>query len=107
MDWGLLFFPAWLGLAALAYFLFIRSKNAAFKKRYYKPFVVLVGIAFAAFSVSVSPGAPRYMIIGSVALITLLNLRAYTFCEACGSTVGSGWIARAKECPACGAEMKG
>lgn len=91
----------WVVLAILGSF-FHLSRNAVLKRRYCRPYVVLIGAVFLGFIVS-DWGIAGAVLGGSlVALMTYLNIKNVSFCD-CGETVW-GQVFRWRECcPECGA----
>jgi hypothetical protein len=103
VDARFAFFAAWGAPAAFGYFVFVRGRNAGLKRRPYRPFVVFVSALFVAFYLLTGPAGARAPMIAAVVAIMILNLFAFTFCDACGAMPRRAWLDRADKCPACGA----
>src|SRR5438093_13298734 len=88
-PWFLAFFIGWIGLGIAGFFLFYVSKNAAFKRRFFPWYIIIVGLIFAAIPVASGQTAALFMVIPAVALISFMNIRLTKFCDACGRTVVS------------------
>ena len=101
------FLIAWPAFAVAAYFLFVRSRNAAFKRKYFAPFVILSLAVFYSYIVATAPRLWTTLVfLPFVALIAFQNIRAIKFCDSCGCTYNTGWSGGAERCPGCGAEVK-
>ena len=101
------FFVIWvsLGIASTAFFLL--SRNAQLKRKVWRPLVIGVGALFVLFLMIL--GIPTSFLIFFVAIIvaiTVMNLRAVKFCDACGKTLmHQGFFSPPKFCPKCGAPL--
>ena len=97
-----------LGGTAAIFFHF--SKNAQLKRRLWPPYIIGIGLLFLGVVSLMSRRAAgdfSLVAIPMVVVITLLNLRAVRFCDACGKTIyNAGIFSRAEFCPNCGAKLK-
>jgi len=104
-------FPVFIGLwAALGLFsagFFFLNRNASLKRKVWPPFVAAVALLFAGFAWAL--GVPEqlfYFLVPATVLITVLNLRAVQFCDACGSTVmNQNPFMKPEFCSKCGAKL--
>jgi hypothetical protein len=94
-----------LGLVSAGFFLF--SKSARLKRLLWPPCVVAAGLLFIAFGVAMGEERDALLLmVPAVVAITLLNLRAVKFCDACGTTiVNRNPLARPEFCSKCGARL--
>jgi hypothetical protein len=100
------FFILWLALGMGSAAFFFLSKNAALKRRVWPPFIIVTGLIFGGFVWATSPHVPWFFYLAIVA-ITLLNLRAVRFCDACGKTnQSSNPFSSVKFCSKCGAKLQ-
>ena len=106
MTLSQLFAVVWVSMGVGAYFLFIRSRNAALKRRYYAPYILISSTLFLAY---VAATAEHWRVVAFalpfIVLITYINLRSIKFCGACGRTYNNGWFGKVRRCPNCDAEI--
>lgn len=88
---------------------FLASRNAAAKRRWWKPYVVGSGVLFMSVWVLWGFSARLLAIAFPVAaLFTWANLGALEFCDACGATALRRLHAReTRRCARCGAPLTG
>jgi hypothetical protein len=108
-----LFLATWIVLLAVSFGVFYFGRNAALKRKWFPPFVMLVGILFVAFVAAINFTARQgqlswdmivFAACGSV-LFTYLNLKLTKFCDHCGVTVVPQMVRLPKFCPRCGASQ--
>jgi len=110
VTWDLVvvaFFIIWIVLGIGSSLFFWRIRNAALKRRVWPWYIWGTGGIFAAFTAYLmrTPWILAF-VLPAVAVIAWLNVRATVFCDACGRTLwNQGFIARAKYCARCGAEL--
>jgi hypothetical protein len=99
-----IFIAVWVFLALLSAVFFV-NRNAQFKRKAWPPVAVLVGVLLAGCG---WVGGASLLFAGSAALvITLVSLRRFAFCDACGRTIDTKWpFPSVTLCPKCGAELK-
>jgi hypothetical protein len=86
-------------LASAGFLLFHLSDNARFKRRYFRPFVVLMGAATV--GISARDGL-WWLGLPLVALLAYRQIKTTRFCDSCGAT---SW-AHARFCANCGARLE-
>ena len=82
-------------------------RDAAFKRRYFRWYLVLGAALFLVFMLVV--GAPVQFLalaLPMLALITYLNLRMTRFCDSCGRTAYGPFFAAPRFCPHCGSPLR-
>ncbi|MCH9827845.1 MAG: hypothetical protein K0U79_08880 [Gammaproteobacteria bacterium] len=93
-----------VGFAAFFYF----NRNAALKRRVLTPCLTAQGLLFLGFAVYL--GTPKQFLliaVPGVFLITLINIRAIRFCDACGRTLhNQSLFSPPKFCSKCGASLQ-
>lgn len=102
-----IFVGVWVVLGIFSYGVFFVGKNAALKRKYWPPFVIVTGALFIAFAYSMGfGGSSLYVMVPAVALISFLNIRNTRFCDACGQTVVSqNFLVKQEFCSKCGANL--
>lgn len=100
------FFGTWVVLGILSFYLFFIRDDYGFKVKYFK-FVILVGILFLGFVTAMGIPLQVFIImVPSVALITLLNIKFTRFCKDCGKTIINNVpFAKIEFCPKCGSKL--
>ncbi len=113
------FAGTWIILGAISAVVFYFGRNVAFKRRWFAPFVILVGILFVGFSTAIYATLPRKagqfavwqelaLIVPLTIVFTYLNLKLTRFCDACGATVFPRHLfGRSRFCPSCGVSLDG
>ncbi len=103
-----IFFVVWVGLGLFSACFFFLNKNAPLKRKVWPRFMILTGVLFVGFVWSMSGSAQMlFILVPAVTLITLLNLRALHFCDACGATlINQNPLSRPAFCSKCGANLK-
>ena len=106
------FFIIYMTLGAIHDKLFIKSKNLAFKKKYFITGTVILSGFFASFTtyiVFMKIHGDFYIwlfFILVLSLITYLNIRNTKFCESCGSTIRKVFpFERNNYCEICGNKL--
>lgn len=101
------FFVIWVLMGLGVSTFFSLSRNAALKRRVWPYVSVATGLVFVGFAVTMGfPQQGLLLMVPFVALITLLNVRATKFCDACGKTVrDQNLFSPMKFCPKCGAQL--
>ena len=109
-----LFVGTWIVLAIVGFFLFYHNKNAAFKRKCFPRYIVLVGVLFVFFTATLSVVSSGSLwslgilvvIVPAIYLVSYMNLRLTKFCDKCGTTLTNmnGFTAM-KFCSKCGAEL--
>jgi len=101
------FIGVWVVLGVFSAAFFFLSKNAPLKPRVWPPFIVIVGLLFAGFTVAMGAPSQALLIMApAVVLITYLNLRAVQFCNLCAATIMSqNPFAKPAFCSKCGAKL--
>lgn len=105
------FFAAWVSAAIAGYFLFVRGSDAAFKRKWFPWYIVLVGACFAGFvllpehlTVTEFKADPWLFVpLLAIGVICYVNIRVTKFCDHCGSvTFPAGGFTPPKNCSKCG-----
>jgi hypothetical protein len=103
----LVFFAVWalLCLGSAGFFLF--NRNASLKRRVLPPLLIFTGLVFLGFMLLMCfPPEVFTVAVPMIVLITLLNMRAIRFCDACGRTLHSqNPFSAPKFCSKCGAQL--
>lgn len=106
----LVFIP--LGLLGAYFFHF--NRDAAFKKKWFPPYVILVGVVFGSYVaattlISAKAGQgwfPLFIFMPGIAAISYLNIKLTHFCTSCGKThLHQSLFSKAKNCPYCGGKF--
>jgi hypothetical protein len=102
------FVGVWGVLCLFSACFFFLSKNATLKRKVWPPFSVAAAILFVGFAWAMdAPPQMFVIIIPAVALVTLLNLRAMKFCDACGkTTMSQNLMSPPQFCSKCGARFE-
>ena len=96
---------AWI-IAGGAGAFFFWSRNAKLKRRLWPLFAVGGSILFLGFVWWIVPIEVFYVMAPLTALITLINLRVFKFCDECGATSQNIPFQRARFCARCGAPLQ-
>jgi len=97
------FFGVWVALGILSLFFFL-NKDAALKRKVWPAFTIATGILFIGFLWAMGASSPLFVI--AVVIITVLNLRAAKFCDACGKTLMMrNPLSPPQYCAKCGAKL--
>ena len=101
---GLLFWV--LGLAGFC--LFFLVEDAAFKRRWYRPFAILSSTVLVCAVIAMGlPPRLLFLFIPAIVLVSFLNIRSIRFCGRCGMTNGmNGLVGRPRFCAKCGAALE-
>ena len=108
------FVGTWIVLAIVGFFLFYFGKDAAFKRKWFPRYIVLVGVLFVFFVATqsvVSSGSLGSLgilvvIVPAVYLISYMNIRTTKFCNKCGTTlINMNPFSPMKFCSKCGAGL--
>jgi hypothetical protein len=108
------FVGTWIVLGIAGFFLFYFGKDAAFKRKWFPRYIVLVGVLFVFFvatQVVVSSGSLGglgilVVIVPAVFAISYMNIRTTKFCNKCGTTlINMSPFSPMKFCFKCGAEL--
>jgi hypothetical protein len=101
------FFVFWIALGITGFLLFFVNKDVKFKRRYFRWYVILVGVIFIGFACGTDGSWGALAFMGpAVALITYLNIRGTRFCDKCGRTIIDHMpFSRAEYCSRCGAQL--
>jgi hypothetical protein len=97
------FFGVWLALMIVGVWITHLDRNIARKKRLLPVPIVVAGVLFVLATFWMT-GDWRAMgfVIPAAALVTVLIVRQFRVCAACGRIINSGmWIARTQSCPKC------
>lgn len=102
------FFATWIVLALASFYMFFLRRDTAFKRRYWAPWIVTIGVLFLVFMLLT--GFPLSMVLVAVpfvALISFLNIRSVRFCDSCGATVHDWTLPwrRPRHCSRCGSPL--
>jgi hypothetical protein len=101
------FMAFWGALGAVGAYLFYFKRDAEFKRKYFRWYVIFAGIIFLTFPMLT--GFPWFMMVFAcpfVALITYLNIRSTRFCDKCGRTNRAQIpFLRPEHCSKCGAKL--
>ena len=102
------FMAVWVILGIVGFGLFHLNRRAAFKRRYFKWYLILVGVLFLGFMGAAGFPWPVLVIAAlALSLITYMNIRGTQFCSACGRTVVmQAFFSRAEFCSRCGASLR-
>jgi hypothetical protein len=102
-----IFLGTWIVLGILSFYLFFIRNDYEFKIKYYKYFIILVGLLFIGFvSVMGAPFQVYLMMVPAVILISFLNIKFTQFCKSCGKTIINTMpFTKIKFCPKCGKEL--
>ena len=109
-----LFVGTWIVLAIVGFFLFYHNKNAAFKRKYFPRYIVLVGVLFVFFTATLSVVSSGSLwslgilvvIVPAIYLVSYMNLMMTKFCDKCGTTLTNmNPFTQMKFCSKCGAEL--
>jgi predicted RNA-binding Zn-ribbon protein involved in translation (DUF1610 family) len=102
------FTGVWIALGITGVVLFFISKNYRFKKRWFKPYVALVGTLFTAFLYLTGfPVKVFVFVLPALLIISWLNIRNTAFCPSCGRTIiNHNWFSSIRFCASCGADLK-
>jgi hypothetical protein len=106
-------FIFWIALGIIGTILFYFSKNVQFKKKYFRWYIILIGVLFT-FWIGVSEPwlVVLFFILPAVSLISFLNIKYTIFCDNCGRTVynnpwlSNPWFSKVEYCAKCGAKLK-
>jgi hypothetical protein len=96
-----------LGLASFLFFQF--NRNAALKRRVWPPFMIIIGVIFAAFLWHVTNGYSEALLfmVPAIVIISILNIRLTRFCDACGRTLhAQPFCSRPAFCKYCGTKLE-
>ena len=94
-----------VGLAGMGYFHL--SKNAKMKRRLFPWFMVFLGALFLLWA-GLAGWPTRdwksfLFILAGIAIVTIINIRLFTFCNSCGATLtGATPFTKARYCAKCG-----
>lgn len=97
-----------------SFLLFFRGRDAAFKRKWFPRFNVLVGSQFVFFATTLPVLSSRWarglasliVVVPMIILISHINFRFTKFCNICGATIYNlGWPSPARFCPKCGAGL--
>jgi len=108
------FVATWIVLAITGFFLFYYNKDAAFKRKYFPRFIVLIGVLFVFFTSALSVVSTRSLrslsiliiIVPAVYVISYMNLQLIKFCDKCGATLtNTNFLVAMRFCSRCGAEL--
>ncbi len=86
---------------------FLVSKNAAFKKKYFPWYVISIGVIFGlSIIVTGMDFVGLIVFLPAIALITFMNLRMTKFCDSCGKTIiNRALFSKVNYCSNCGAKL--
>jgi hypothetical protein len=103
----IVFMGVWFALGIAGWLLFYVSRNVAFKRRFFVPYILLVGGLFLVLPIANgSPFSIYLILVPAITLISFLNIRSTQFCDACGRTLLSrAFFSRASFCAKCGAKL--
>jgi hypothetical protein len=106
-----LFMVVWVAVGVAGFYLFGVRRDAAFKRRWFRWYIIAAAIAFLAFVlVTVDQGLrPEvlFLVVPAVALIAFLNIWGTRFCASCGRTIYTQWLfSRPRYCSHCGAKLE-
>jgi hypothetical protein len=103
-----IFFGTWIVLGILSFYLFFIRNDYEFKVKYFKFFVILVGILFLGFVTAMGvPPQVFVIMVPAVALITFLNIKFTRFCKNCGKTIINNVpFTKIEFCPKCGSKLQ-
>lgn len=103
-----IFFGTWIVLGILSFYLFFIRNDYEFKIKYYKYFIILVGIFFIGFVTAMGAPPKVYVtMIPAVTLIMFLNIKVTRFCKNCGKTIISHIpFTSINFCPKCGSRLQ-
>src|SRR5262245_56925914 len=97
------FVIVWIILGAVGTGVFILTRDAAFKRKHFPWFAILMGVIFGSFLLIVSRGEHVLFVLPFLALIVFLQIRTISFCDGCGRTIHPpNGFTRAAFCPSCG-----
>jgi len=108
------FILVFIPLGLLGTYVFHFSRDAAFKKKWFPPYVILVGVVFGSYVaatslISAKAGQawfPLFIFIPGIAAISYLNIKLTHFCTSCGKTyLHQSLFTAAKNCPYCGGKF--
>jgi hypothetical protein len=100
-----IFFGTWVALGILGSYLFIIRNDYEFKVKYFKYFVILVGVLFIGFAAAMAPPPEVFLVmVPLVILFTIVNIKCTRFCRNCGKTINAFYFAAF--CPKCGKKLK-
>ena len=102
-----IFMGTWVVLGIISFFVFFISKNAAQKRKLFRPFAIGVGVLFCVFVFLMDAHVQVFLfMVPAVTLITVINLRVTKFCDSCGRTIINNppWSSP-KYCSHCGSEL--
>ncbi len=104
----ILFIITWALFAIIGILLFYKSNNYYFKIKYFKYYIILLGLIFIIFIALFGfPNIVFIYAIPSVALISFLNIKYTNFCHNCGKTViNQIFFSHNNNCPYCGQHIK-
>jgi hypothetical protein len=103
-----IFIGTWIILGVLSSYLFFIRNDYEFKVKYFKYFVILVGILFVGFTAAMgAPPQVYFIMVPAVVLITFLNIRLTRFCKNCGKTIINNMpFTRIDFCAKCGSKLQ-
>lgn len=104
-----IFFGIWFVLGVVSWAFFSLNKNAALKRKVFRPFAIGSGLLFLGFIWSRGESSKPFfwLIVAALVVIVYLNLKAVKFCDACGKTVTSqNPLSPAEFCPQCGSHLE-
>jgi hypothetical protein len=109
------FVVTWIVLGIGGFFLFNLNRDAAFKRKWFPRYMILVGVLFFFFSTTIMALQSRsffaalgilLVVVPATWVISYLNIKLTRFCDACGATLYHyNWFSPMRFCSKCGAEL--
>jgi hypothetical protein len=103
------FMVVWFILGLTSFLFFKFNRNATLKRRVWAPFVIIIGVIFAAFVWHMSGGSLAVLVfmVPVIVLISVLNIRLTRFCQSCGRTLeAQPFSSPGLYCKYCGAKLE-
>ena len=108
-----LFIFTWIVLGIVGFFGFYLGEDVAFKRKWFRPFAILVGVLFIVFgsaltvlhSRNLSDRLTLFGVVPLVAIIVYWNIKITKFCDCGAMLYNRNWFSPMRFCSKCGASL--